>query len=112
MSGRFTTLLFLGLIASVANVLGGLIISSRTDVRRTVLDVLISLGAGFMLAACIVEVMPRSIRTTESAAVIILAGYLFVHLVEHTIATHFHFGEETHAEQFLQSRTAYSALGG
>jgi len=112
MSERFPTLLLLGLIASLANIIGGWIISSRTEVRRTVLNVLISLGAGFMLAACIVEVMPRSIRASDSAAVIILAGYLFVHLVEHTIATHFHFGEETHTDQFLQARTAYAALSG
>jgi zinc transporter ZupT len=82
------------------------------EIRRTVLNVLVSLGAGFMLAATIIEVMPRSIKTNENAAIIILAGYLFVHLVEHTIATHFHFGEETHSEQVLDVRTAYSALAG
>ena len=86
--------------------------SSRAEIRRTALNVLVSLGAGFMLAASILEVIPRSIRLSESAAAIILAGYLFVHLVEHTIATHFHFGEETHPEEVMKARTAYSALAG
>ena len=76
------------------------------------LNTLLSVGAGFMLAAAILEVIPRSVALNESAAVIILAGYLFVHLVEHTIATHFHFGEETHLDQILGPRAAYSALGG
>jgi len=65
-----------------------------------------------MLAAAILEVIPRSIRQNGNAAFIILAGYLFVHLVEHTISAHFHFGEETHHEEFISSRTVYSSLTG
>ncbi len=105
-------LLLLGLTASLANLLGGWIVSSRKEVRKPVLNALVSLGAGFMLAATILEVIPKSLQIREGAAVIILAGYLFVHLVEHTIATHFHFGEETHREEMLDARAAYSALGG
>ena len=112
MSSRWLALLLLGLIASLANLAGGWIISSRAEIRRTILNALVSVGAGYMLAACILEVMPRSLAANESAAVIILAGYLFVQLVEHTIATHFHFGEETHLDEILSARAAYSALGG
>ncbi len=105
-------LLALGLTASLANIAGGLIISSQDQIRRTFLNALVSLGAGFMLAATILEVVPRSLQLNAGAAAIILAGYLFVHLVEHTIATHFHFGEETHHEEVVNARAAYSALGG
>ena len=112
MTSRFFTLLFFGLAASVAVLAGGWIISSRASIRRAVLNVLVSLGAGFMLAATINEVIPHSITLNAAAPAIILAGYLFVHLVEHTVSTHFHFGEETHPEQVLDSRKAYSALGG
>lgn len=112
MTSRFITLLLFGLMASIANVAGGWIVSSRSAIRHTVLNVLISLGAGFMLAAAISEVIPRSIRLNAAAPAIVLAGYLFVHLVEHTISTHFHFGEETHPEQVMDARKAFSALGG
>ena len=112
MPGRMLTLLLLGLIASFANIVGGWIISSRDEMRRTVLNALVSLGAGFMLAAAILEVIPRSIRQSDSAAMMILAGYLFVHLVEHTMSAHFHFGEETHHEELLETRTGYSSLAG
>ncbi len=112
MGSRLIPLLVLGLTASLANLLGGWVVSSRTEVRRPLLNALVSLGAGFMLAATIAEVIPRSLGMNEGAALIILAGYLFVHLVEHTIATHFHFGEETHREEMLDGRAAYSALGG
>ncbi len=97
---------------SPIRLIGGWIISSRKEVRRPVLNSLVSLGAGFMLAAAILEVVPRSIQVNPSASVVILGGYLFVHLVEHTIATHFHFGEETHGDQMLRARVAYSALAG
>ncbi len=102
----------LGLIASLANVVGGWVVTARMSVGRQALNILVALGAGFMLAAAIVEVIPRSLEINEGSALIILLGYLFVHLVEHTIATHFHFGEETHPEQVLGARAAYSALSG
>jgi ZIP family zinc transporter/zinc and cadmium transporter len=112
MGSRYLLLLALGLAASLANIAGGLIVSSQDQIRRTFLNALISLGAGFMLSATILEVLPRSLQLNEGAAAIILAGYLFVHLVEHTIASHFHFGEETHREEVLDARAAYSALAG
>jgi zinc transporter ZupT len=112
MDTRLATVVVLGVVASLANLLGGWVVSSRNEIRKPVLSSLVSAGAGFMLAAAILEVIPRSVAKHSSAAVFILAGYLFVHLVEHTISTHFHFGEETHGEQMMQARVAYSALGG
>jgi ZIP family zinc transporter/zinc and cadmium transporter len=43
---------------------------------------------------------------------LILAGYCGVHLLEHTLVPHFHFGEETHADEFLSARKSYSVLFG
>ena len=40
------------------------------------------------------------------------AGYLLVHFFEHTVTPHFHFGEETHAEQFVHTHKGYSVLIG
>jgi zinc transporter ZupT len=42
----------------------------------------------------------------------VLAGYCAIHLLEHTITPHFHFGEETHAHEFLHRRTGWSVLMG
>jgi len=109
---RLGTALVLGLIASLANVLGGWVISSRSEIRRSLLDALVAMGAGFMLAAAFLEVLPRSIGMNDFAGAVILSGYLFVHLVEHTIARHFHFGEETHLDEVLGTRVAYSAVAG
>jgi ZIP family zinc transporter/zinc and cadmium transporter len=35
-----------------------------------------------------------------------------VHLLEHTLVPHFHFGEETHHQEFLSAKTSYSVLLG
>jgi ZIP family zinc transporter/zinc and cadmium transporter len=49
---------------------------------------------------------------TASAPVLVLAGYLMIHLVEHTVVRHFHFGEETHPEHVGCRASASSALIG
>jgi ZIP family zinc transporter/zinc and cadmium transporter len=41
-----------------------------------------------------------------------MAGYCAVHLLEHTINAHFHFGEETHRGEFISARKGYAVLGG
>src|SRR6185312_3123282 len=35
-----------------------------------------------------------------------------VHFFEHTVTGHFHFGEETHSEEFAHRRRGYSVLFG
>jgi zinc transporter ZupT len=73
----------------------------------------IALGAGFMMAAAMLEMIPESFRMSATIApILILLGYCVVHLMEHTITPHFHFGEETHPEEFLSAKTGYSVLGG
>jgi len=42
----------------------------------------------------------------------VLAGYCGVHLLEHTLVPHFHFGEETHHHEFLSPKSSYSVLLG
>jgi zinc and cadmium transporter len=90
----------LGLVAAAGNLLGGYFVVHR-DWSRRVLQCFLALGAGYMLAVAFVEVIPESIRLGgEQSLVFVLIGYFLVHLFEHTIAPHFHFGEETHHEEF------------
>jgi len=104
--------LLLGLTAAVANVFGGAIIVQK-DWHRSYLKYFVALGAGFMLATSIVEVFPASLELRgKDAAVLVLAGYLIIHFFEHTVTPHFHFGEETHEEQFVQAHKGYSVLLG
>ena len=97
----------LGLSAAGANVFGGAIIVQR-HWDRSYLRYFVALGAGFMLATAIVEVIPESLALGgKNAAYLILLGYLIIHFFEHTVTPHFHFGEETHSEEFAHSHKSY-----
>jgi len=107
-----TTSLLLGLTAAIANVFGGAIIVQRSWERRY-LKYFIALGAGFMLATALVEVVPASLELKgRDAAFLVLLGYLIVHFFEHTLSPHFHFGEETHHDEFVHAHKGYSVLLG
>ncbi|MGH9353317.1 MAG: ZIP family metal transporter [Terriglobia bacterium] len=107
-----TISLILGVAAGLANIAGGVIVCARPW-SRTFLTYFIALGAGFMLATALVEMVPESIHLAPSTGpALILAGYLIVHFFEHSWPAHFHFGEETHAQAFVNPRVAYTALGG
>ncbi|MGB6689640.1 MAG: ZIP family metal transporter [Terracidiphilus sp.] len=104
--------LILGVIAALADVAGGLVLVRARGVERY-LRYFVALGAGFLMATAIVEMTPESLRLSPRwGAILIMAGYCAVHLLEHTINAHFHFGEETHEGEFVSMRTGYSVLGG
>jgi ZIP family zinc transporter/zinc and cadmium transporter len=104
--------LILGIVAGLANLFGGAIVSARPW-SRTFLAYFIALGAGFMLATALTEMVPESLRLApRSGPALILLGYFIVHYFEHAWPAHFHFGEETHTHEFVNPRVAYTALGG
>lgn len=104
--------LLLGLTAAAANVFGGTIIVQK-NWDRSYLRYFVALGAGFMLATAIMEIIPESLELRgRSAAFLVLVGYLIIHFFEHTVTPHFHFGEETHADQFVAAHKGFSVLFG
>jgi zinc and cadmium transporter len=104
--------MLLGLTAAAANVFGGAVIVQKSW-KRAYLRYFIALGAGFMLATSLVEMVPQSLELRgKSAAFLVLLGYLLIHFFEHTVSPHFHFGEETHADEFVDVHKGYSVLLG
>ena len=123
----FAGLLLFGLLAAGANLLGGFVLirSGAHRFGERSLKYLVALGAGFMLAAIFIEIVPESVNIwtagvegkSAAAAVVgamtlLLGGYLLIQLFEHTLAPHFHFGAETHPESFMKPSAAYTAVGG
>ena len=109
---RIALAVALGLAAALGNVLGGLFVVRRNWSRRY-LSYFLALGAGFMLAASLIDVLPEAIRLLGNDALfLVLVGYFIVHFFEHTVAGHFHFGEDTHAEEMRMHHAAASALLG
>jgi zinc transporter ZupT len=118
-------LLVLGLIAASANVLGGFILypSRLHDGYKRSLRYLLALGAGFMLAVTFFEIIPKTVllwqRLEPSAAgdlhipmLLLLGGYLLTQFFEHTVAPHFHLGEEIARESVISTRSAYTGVAG
>ncbi len=109
---RFWLSLALGLGAGCADFLGGLLLVHRSPSARA-LRYFVALGSGFMLAAAILEMVPEGLQVNPRwAPVLILLGYCGVHLLEHTVVPHFHFGEEAHHDEFVSAKTSYSVLLG
>src|ERR1700744_5477934 len=109
---NFSLSLMLGLVAALADVLGALILV-RTSWEKRYLRYFVALGAGFMLATALIEMVPESLELRgRSAAFLVLLGYLLIHFFEHTVTPHFHFGEETHHDEFMHAHKSYSVLLG
>jgi ZIP family zinc transporter/zinc and cadmium transporter len=104
--------LVLGLSAALANVAGGLVLTTRKSWNESLLKYFIALGAGFMLAATFLRMLPASMALSRSAPLLILAGYFLVQFFEHTVAPHFHFGEEVHGDVMMDPAVSVSALVG
>lgn len=104
--------LVLGLTAAAANIVGGALLVQK-DWHQRSLKYFMALGAGFMLAAAMLEMVPESIKLRGGeAAFLVLAGYFLIHFVEHAVTPHFHFGEETHHHEFEGSHKSFSVLIG
>jgi zinc transporter ZupT len=106
------TSLLLGAIAALADVAGGVVLVRARGIERY-LRYFVALGAGFLMATALLEMAPESLRLNPHLGpALLMAGYCAVHLLEHTISAHFHFGEETHADEFVSGHTGYAVLGG
>lgn len=104
--------LTLGSFAAVADILGGVVLVRRNWTARY-LRYAIALGAGFMMAVAVLDMIPESLNFSKVwAPALVLAGYCAIHLLEHTITPHFHFGEETHEHEFIHAHTGWSVLAG
>lgn len=101
------------LIAASANVLGGLVITTASPRGKVTQRLLVGFGAGFMLAVALLAMLPHAVEEGgEEAAVVILLGYLLVHLTQHVLTPHFHFGEETHDHAMVGRWVGITALVG
>jgi len=99
------------LVAALGNVVGALAVTRRAALGLRVIEHFVAFGAGFMLAVAMVELLPEAFaRSGAAAPALVLGGYLAVHLTQHTVTPHFHFGEETHAVRRLAGPSALVGL--
>jgi zinc transporter ZupT len=108
-----------GVVAGLANVVGGWLAVGRQGWDRVRQSYFVAAGAGFMLAAVFLRMVPESYRLVAAhggaplgVGTLILVGYLIVHAAEHVLVGHFHFGEETHREHWVEPVVGTTALIG
>jgi len=125
MSSLLVQLMIFALAAAIANLLGGLILfpARLHKIYRRFTKYLLALGAGFMLAVTFFEILPKTVLLWQNNGpisdeslyfpmLLLLAGYLLTQFFEHTLAPHFHLGEEVHSSETIPTSSAYSAVGG
>jgi len=106
-----STELLYALAAAAANLLGALAVTSRARWTLRALDAILSFAAGFLISVSLIDLLPGAIaKSGSSGAVAALAAYILVHITQHTIGGHFHFGEETHQVSSIVSMTALIGL--
>jgi zinc transporter ZupT len=118
-------LIIFSLAAAAANVAGGMVLfpTSRHRNYKEVLRYLLALGAGFMFAVTLFEILPKTIILWQSKfpepkgdlyipMALLIAGYLLTQFFEHTIAPHFHLGEQVPSGKLLTTSSAYTAVFG
>jgi zinc transporter ZupT len=106
-----TVALVYAIAAALANVLGALAVVRHAGRSLKLIEHSVAFGAGYMLAVCLVEIVPEALaRGGPSAPLLVLVGYLAVHLTQHTVTPHFHFGEETHHVNAVAGTSALLGL--
>jgi zinc transporter ZupT len=119
---------WLGLIAALGNIVGGtaVLLANRSPEsgrhQEKNLHLLLHMGAGFLLAVTLLEMVPSALKTVHSTylgAGMILGGYVFLHLIESFVSPHTHGEQMLHEEPqthppppTLAPRTVYGALVG
>ncbi|HEY9226494.1 MAG TPA: ZIP family metal transporter [Gemmatimonadaceae bacterium] len=103
--------LWYGIAAAGANILGAVAVTARATRSIKALDAMLSFSAGFLISVSLIDLFPQSIAIAGAAApVTVLAAYVLVHITQHTIGRHFHFGEETHSVSEVVSVSALVGL--
>ena len=95
--------------AALGNVVGALAVIRHLKRELKLIDACLAFGAGFMIAVTVLGVMPEVLKSSSSAPLYVLLGYFAVHISQHVLTPHFHFGEETHR---LSASAGNSALLG
>ncbi|MBI3872421.1 MAG: ZIP family metal transporter [candidate division Zixibacteria bacterium] len=104
-----STVIFL-LIAALSNLAGAGFFLWKRRWEDEPFRLLLGTAAGFMLAVAFVELAPEAAVHTPNASLWLLGGFLLIHLFEHVLTPHFHYGHETHTG--LGARVGLAAMLG
>ncbi len=79
----------------------GLLLYIWKWVPKSILNLLIALGAGSMLSVAVVHILPEALEETELAIYAFIVGFLLIYLIEEMLTPHAHdhgHGDHTHED--------------
>jgi zinc transporter ZupT len=79
----------------------GLMLYFFKKINTTILNLLIALGAGSMLAVSIVHILPEALEKTPLAIYSFIVGFLLIYIIEEILTPHAHdhgHGDHTHED--------------
>lgn len=79
----------------------GLLLFFFETINRTILGLLIGLGAGSMLSVSLVHIFPEALEQTPLAVYAFILGFLMIYLIEEILTPHAHdhgHGDHTHED--------------
>lgn len=103
--------IFYSVLAALGDLGGGALVIWRSGRDRGALASLTGFGAGFLLAVVVIGMLPEAAEL-DYGFIAVLVGFLGVHLTQHTLTPHFHFGEETHTDAMISRDIGVWALVG
>lgn len=81
----FFSIFVLAIISAV-----GLLLFFFETINRTILGLLIGLGAGSMLSVSLVHIFPEALEQTPLAVYAFILGFLMIYLIEEILTPHAH----------------------
>ncbi len=87
--------ILLTVAAGVADVLAG-VLATAFRITRVYLEVVVALGAGFILAAALLEPIPEAVAENPHAGPLIALGYITLFLTENTFSRWAHKDQGDH----------------
>lgn len=85
-----TLAIALGLVTAAANLLGSYLAVVQMSSTRWAMPATLGFGGGFLLAAALLELLPKSLEGGVLMPVFVAVGYLVIYLAEHLFAGYAH----------------------
>ncbi|MDP2877368.1 MAG: ZIP family metal transporter, partial [Holophaga sp.] len=105
-------LYWLAPIAALATLLGGWLVVNYFQGKVSLMRHLSGVAAGYLVSVTLIRILPESIEHGgHGMAYWALGGFLAVHIIEHGISPHFHYGEESHTHETTKLAGVLALVG-
>ena len=100
------------LLACLATLFGGWLVVHFLNNRVSVMRHISGVAAGYLVSVTIIRILPEALHIGgEQMAMWVIGGFFVVHVIEHGITPHFHYGEESSEHEATAMAGIMALLG-